>query len=126
MVGSDGLSPGHTSRSRMGKRADDPIDLVARAQQPDGGLNSYYTIVEPENRWTNLADNRTVLCGTFIEAAVAYYANGKDRLMPCKLRIISIQSSVRNPTNCRAIRHEEIELALVRLYGVTQIRSIPA
>ncbi len=33
------------------KRADDIIDIIAAAQQPDGYLNTYFTIKEPEHRW---------------------------------------------------------------------------
>ena len=36
------------------KRADDIIDIIAAAQQPDGYLNTYFTIKEPEHRWQNL------------------------------------------------------------------------
>ncbi|HHT89685.1 MAG TPA: glycoside hydrolase family 127 protein [Firmicutes bacterium] len=107
------------------KRADDLIDLVARAQQPDGYLNSYYTIVEPENRWTNLADNHELYCaGHFIEAAVAYYeATGKDRLLHVVCKLVDHIDSVfgSEPHKLQGYPgHEEIELALVRLYGVTQ------
>ena len=57
----------------MEARADEVIDIIGRAQQSDGYLNSYYTIVAPDKRWTNLRDNHELYCaGHFIEAAVAY------------------------------------------------------
>ena len=37
------------------KRADDIIDIIAAAQQPDGYLNTYFTIKEPEHRWQESA-----------------------------------------------------------------------
>lgn len=38
------------------KRADDIIDIIEKAQQPDGYLNTYFTIKEPEHRWQNLQE----------------------------------------------------------------------
>ena len=106
-------------------KADEVIDLVARAQQPDGYLNSYYTIVDPENRWTNLAYNHELYCaGHFIEAAVAYYeATGKDRLLQVVCRLVDHIDSIFGPEEGKKKGypgHEEIELALVKLYRVTK------
>src|SRR5690554_3745281 len=71
-------------------RADEMIALVAKAQQPNGYLNTFYTIVEPNKRWTNLRDNHELYCaGHFIEAAVAYYeATGKDELLQVICRFV--------------------------------------
>ena len=65
------------------KRADAIIDLIAAAQQPDGYLNTYYTLVEPQNRWKNVQYGHELYCaGHLIEAAVAYQqATGKDKLL---------------------------------------------
>ena len=58
-----------------GARMDEIIDKLARAQQADGYLNSYYTVKEPGRRWTNLRDNHELYCaGHMIEAAVAQTA----------------------------------------------------
>ena len=52
---------------------------IVAAQQPDGYLNTYFTAVEPEKRWTNLRDWHELYCaGHLIEAAVAHFqATGK-------------------------------------------------
>ena len=62
------------------KRADEIIDIIEKAQQPDGYLNTYFTIKEPEHRWQNLQECHELYCaGHMMEAAVAYYqATGKD------------------------------------------------
>ena len=62
------------------KRADDIIDIIAAAQQPDGYLNTYFTIKEPEHRWQNLLECHELYCaGHMMEAACAYYeATGYD------------------------------------------------
>ena len=41
---------------KLEKLADEAIDLIGRAQQPDGYLNTYFTIKEPGLRWTNLTE----------------------------------------------------------------------
>ncbi|HRE29330.1 MAG TPA: glycoside hydrolase family 127 protein, partial [Anaerolineales bacterium] len=52
---------------------DDLIARLAAAQQPDGYLNSWFTAVEPEKRWTNLRDWHELYdAGHLIEAGVAH------------------------------------------------------
>ena len=54
--------------------ADDVIDLMARAQRPDGYMDTYFIIKEPHNRWKCLRDCHELYCaGHILEAAVAYY-----------------------------------------------------
>ena len=50
------------------------IDVIAHAQGEDGYINSYFTVVYPERRWTNLRDAHELYCaGHMFEAAVAHY-----------------------------------------------------
>ncbi|MHB0876885.1 MAG: beta-L-arabinofuranosidase domain-containing protein [Anaerolineae bacterium] len=50
---------------------DGVVELIAAAQQPDGYLNTHFTVVEPEKRWTNLRDWHELYCaGHLIEAAM--------------------------------------------------------
>ncbi|KWX73856.1 glycoside hydrolase family 127 protein [Paenibacillus jilunlii] len=105
-------------------RADAVIDLVAAAQQPDGYLNTYFTIKEPGKRWTNLQDCHELYCaGHFIEAAAAYYeATGKDKLLNTMRRMADHIGSVFGPEDGKLKGydgHQEIELALVKLYRLT-------
>jgi hypothetical protein len=105
-------------------KADEVIDLVARAQQADGYLNTYYTLVEPDMRWTNLRENHELYCaGHFIEAAVAYYeATGKDQLLQVVCKLVDHIGSIFGPEPDKKKGypgHEEIELALIKLYRVT-------
>src|SRR5476649_1805760 len=69
--------------------ADRVIELVAAVQQPDGYLNTYFTVKAPALRWSNLAECHELYCaGHLIEAGVAYaQATGKNRLLEvvCKL-----------------------------------------
>ncbi|OKP95484.1 glycoside hydrolase family 127 protein [Paenibacillus sp. P46E] len=105
-------------------RADAVIDLIAEAQQPDGYLNTYFTIKEPGKRWTNLQDCHELYCaGHFIEAAVSYYeATGKDKLLNIMRRMVDHIDSIFGPEEGKLKGydgHQEIELALVKLYRLT-------
>ncbi len=103
---------------------DGVIDLLASAQQPDGYLNAHFTVVEPEKRWTNLRDWHELYCaGHLIEAAVAHYqATGKRSLLDVMCRYADYIGSFfgTEPGKKRGYPgHEEIELALVKLYRAT-------
>jgi DUF1680 family protein len=103
---------------------DSVISLLIAAQQPDGYINSYFTSVEPENRWTNLRDRHELYCaGHLIEAAVAHFqATGKRVLLDALCRYADYIDSVFGPDPGKKRGypgHEEIELALVKLYQVT-------
>jgi DUF1680 family protein len=105
-------------------QADAVIDLIAAAQQPDGYLNVYFTVVEPEKRWTNLRDWHELYCaGHLIEAAVAYFqATGKRKLLDVLCRYADHIATVFGPGEGQKRGypgHEEIELALIKLYRVT-------
>ncbi|MCL6605494.1 MAG: glycoside hydrolase family 127 protein [Paenibacillus sp.] len=105
-------------------QADEVINLVGEAQQEDGYLNTYFTIKEPGKRWTNLNDCHELYCaGHFIEAAVAYYeATGKDKLLKIMCRMVDHIDSVFGPEEGKLKGydgHQEIELALVKLYHLT-------
>jgi len=100
------------------------IALIVSAQQPDGYLNVYFTVVEPEKRWKKLGVNHELYCaGHLIEAAVAHYeATGKRQLLDAMCRYADYIGAVfgRGEGQLRGYcGHEEIELALVKLYRAT-------
>lgn len=104
--------------------ADDLIDLISRAQEPDGYLNTYYTLSKPERKWKNLAEGHELYgAGHLIEAAVAYYnATGKDVLLLVARRFADLICNVFDPAEGKRKGypgHQEVELALVKLYRVT-------
>ena len=107
---------------------DDLAAMMAEAQGDDGYLNSYFQIEEPENRWTNLRDRHELYCaGHLIEGAVAYYlATGKRTLLEVVERFVdyidSLYGSGKGKTRGYP-GHEEIELALVKLWKVTGKRE---
>lgn len=106
------------------RKADEVIALLGRAQAEDGYLNTYYMLKEPNNRWTNLRDNHELYCaGHFIEAAVAYYeSTGKKEFLHIMEKYVELIDSVFGLEKGKMKGypgHEEIELALVKLFDVT-------
>jgi uncharacterized protein len=104
------------------KTVDEAIAKIAAAQQPDGYLNTYYTLAEPGKRLTNLRDMHELYCaGHLIEAAVAHFrATGKRTLLDVAVKYADFIDGVFGPTKRHGVPgHEEIELALVKLYHVT-------
>lgn len=101
------------------------IELIASAQCEDGYLNTYFTVKAPEERWSNLAECHELYCaGHLIEAGVAFFqATGKRRLLEVVCRLTDHIDSVFGPDESKLHGypgHPEIELALMRLYEVTE------
>ncbi|HIT90657.1 MAG TPA: glycoside hydrolase family 127 protein [Candidatus Merdenecus merdavium] len=114
----------HERDEELEKIADETIELIGRAQQADGYLNTYYTIKAPSLRFSNLTEGHELYtAGHMIEAAVAYYeATGKDKFLQIVSKFADlICENFGNKEN--QIHgypgHQEIELALVKLYRIT-------
>ena len=106
----------------LAARVRDIVALVGRAQQPDGYLNTYFTVKHTIPRWTNLLECHELYCaGHLIEAAVALHeAAGMDELLHIVLRLVDHIDARFGEGGEEAIPgHQEIELALLRLYRVT-------
>ncbi len=106
------------------KEADELIDLIATAQQPDGYLNTYFTVLEPEYKWKNLRDwHEMYNVGHMVEGAVAYYeATGKRKLLDVMCRVVDHIDATFGPREGQKRGypgHPELELALVKLYHAT-------
>lgn len=104
--------------------ADQAIVLIQAAQGQDGYLNTYITIENPQHRWRNLTEGHELYsAGHLIEAAVAYFqATGKRSLLSVGTRFADLIDSVFGWEENKLHGypgHQEIELALVKLYRVT-------
>lgn len=109
---------------KLEKLADETIDLIGKAQCEDGYLNTYFTIKEPDRRWTNLKEGHELYtAGHMIEAAAAYYnATGKRKFLDIVSRFADLICETFGPEEgkCHGYPgHPEIELALVKLYRAT-------
>lgn len=108
--------------SLLEAKADEWIDKIAAAQLPDGYLDTYFTLTDINKRWTNISAHEDYNAGHLIEAAVAYYnVTGKRKLLDVAIRFANhIDSTFRLANRKWFSGHEEIELALVKLYKVTK------
>ena len=107
--------------SSLEAKADEWIDKIASAQLPDGYLNTYFTLRGLQNRWTDIEKHEDYCAGHLMEAAVAYYnVTGKRKLLDVAIKLANhIDSTFRLANKPWFSGHEEIELALVKLYKVT-------
>jgi DUF1680 family protein len=107
------------------KKADDWIDLIAAAQLPDGYINTYYTLQFLDKRWTDMSMHEDYNGGHLIEAAVAYFdATGKRKLLDVAIRFADHFDSLFGPGKRDWVTgHQELELALVKLYTNTGKRK---
>lgn len=107
--------------AELERRLDSVIDEICAAQEPDGYLSTYYTLVAPELKWSDMEKHEMYNGGHLIEAAVAYYqATGKRKLLDAACRLADHYDDLFGPAKRHWVEgHEEIELALVKLHGVT-------
>lgn len=105
------------------------VDLIARSQMPDGYLYPARTLgatppvpgIGPE-RWVNLNGSHELYnAGHLYEAALAWQlATGRADLMQVALKNAALVEHDFGPTSRKAAPgHEEIELALVKMYRQT-------
>ena len=112
----------------LARRLDSLARLIVSAQRPDGYLNTHFTLVEPEKRWTNLHDWHELYCaGHLTEAAVAHFeATGERFFLDAMRRYADLIAKTfgRRPGQKRGYPgHEEIELALCGLARATGERK---
>lgn len=116
------------SDPELEKLADGVVDLIAKAQESDGYLNTYFTIDAPKRKYKRLAQSHELYCaGHYIEAAVAYYTatnNQKALDVACKLADHIAQHFGNEEGKIKGVDgHQEIELALVKLYRITKNKA---
>ena len=102
------------------------IDQLETQQQDDGYLNSYFPLLYPQGKWTNLRDwHELYNAGHLMEAAVAYkQATGKDKLLRMLCRYADHIDDTFGVEAGKARGypgHPELELALIKLYRETGV-----
>jgi DUF1680 family protein len=108
---------------------DDLIDWIAKAQEPDGYLYAARTLgfrsrMMGPVRWSNLDHSHELYnAGHLIEGAVAYWeATGERKFLDVAVKIADLidRTFGPGPTQLKGTSgHEEIELALCKLYRAT-------
>lgn len=106
----------------MEKKCDEWIDKIAAAQQSDGYLNTWYTLKGLQDRYTDMSMHEDYNNGHLIEAAVAYYnATGKRKLLDVSIKWADHFDALFGPGKRHWVTgHQELELALVKLYKTTK------
>ncbi|MBO4983730.1 MAG: glycoside hydrolase family 127 protein [Clostridia bacterium] len=103
---------------------DNIVDEIEKNQDPCGYFNIFFTSVEPQNRFKNRDCHELYCLGHLIEAGVAYYeATGKSKLLNLMCKYVDYVEKVfvrEKSVGFTTPGHEEIELALVRLYECTK------
>ncbi|MFP4026500.1 MAG: glycoside hydrolase family 127 protein [Candidatus Brocadiia bacterium] len=106
------------------QKIEQTVSIIEQAQEDDGYLNSYFTLMSPDKRWENLRDRHELYCaGHMIQAAVAHHrATSSDRMLNVACRFADLICDVFGPGEDQrkgAAGHPEIEMALVELYRTT-------
>lgn len=116
----------------LGVEAGKVVDIIARAQQSDGYLDSFIQISHPDRRFKRLEQSHELYCmGHGIEALVAYWEavgeNGEGRkalAVACRMGDCIDSSFGPQPGKIHGVDgHPEIELALGRLGVVSGERK---
>lgn len=105
------------------KIVDDIVNDIEKSRDTCGYFNSYYLTVHQDERFTNRDCHELYCLGHLIEASVAYYeATGKDKFLKLMCdytdyveKVFKIDASA----GFKTPGHEELELALVKLYECT-------
>lgn len=114
---------------------DEAVDLIAKAQDDDGYINTFYQLKTKANhywsdedaesftgRWSRIASDHEMYCmGHLIEASVAHKeCTGTDDLLNVGLKAARHVASVFGPDKRLGYcGHQELELALCRLSDCT-------
>ena len=108
-------------------KVEEIIDDIIKNQGDDGYFNVYYTVVEPDGRYTDRDCHELYCAGHLFEAAVAHYEMSGDRrfleaMMKYADYIYRVFVEEQN-TAFKTPGHEEIELALIKLYRATGVKK---
>jgi DUF1680 family protein len=114
--------------SSLEKLMDEWIAMFAKAQLPDGYLNTYFILSQEDDglgrnlgRWSDMGRHEMYCAGHMIEAAVAYQkATGKTNFLEVAKKFADNMLNTFGPYKRRWVPlHQEPELALVKLYKAT-------
>lgn len=109
--------------ARLERILDKWIAIIAEHQEESGYFNSYFCTFPDEKRFFNRDCHELYCVGHWIEAAVAHFdATGERKFLDivCKMAdYVEKRFVIDKDTGFQTPGHEEIELALVKLYGTT-------
>lgn len=112
----------HRDDPVLQERVDDILGRIVAAQQEDGFLISYYIVQDSGTRWDTLRlEHQLYNAGHLFEMAVEHYRlTGEDKVLDAAKRFADHIDGVFGPGKRYDVGgHEEVELALVKLYRAT-------
>ena len=104
------------------QRVESILDRILAAQEKNGYLISYFTAKEPDQKWANMRLNHELYnAGHFFEFAVAHHQlDGSAKALDAAKRFANHIDDTFGPgKRYEVCGHQEIELALIRLYRST-------
>lgn len=114
---------GKGERPELKEKVEWLIDRIEENQGEDGYFNIYFTVCEPENRFKFRSHHELYCAGHLMEAAVAYFENtGEERFLNLMEKYADYIAKVfveEKSAEFLTPGHEEIELALIRMYEAT-------
>ncbi|WP_283680268.1 beta-L-arabinofuranosidase domain-containing protein [Lentilactobacillus sp. Marseille-Q4993] len=110
---------------KLRKETDEVVDIIAKAQEPDGYLSTIFQINFPERKFKRLQQSHELYSmGHYIEAGVAYYeVTGSEKALDIARKMADCLDENFGPKEDQIHGyggHPEIELALMRLWEVTK------
>lgn len=102
---------------------DNLIARIGAAQEPDGYLFTPWSIADLSQAWKQTKTQHELYCaGHLFEAAADYYeVTGKPQILDIARKVADHIDSVFGPGRLEEVSgHQQIELALIRLYEVTK------
>ena len=108
--------------SPFGEYVSEWAAMLAKAQDPDGYLNSYFQVDHRDKQWQDLGWSHELYCaGHLIQAGVAAHRAGLgDQLLAVARRFADLLVTRFGPDGIDAVcGHPQVETALVELYRTT-------
>jgi len=115
-------SLGHRDDPKLRRRVEGILDRILAAQQEDGFLVSCYIVKDSDKRWQNLRlEHQLYNAGHFFEMAVEHHRlTGQTKVLDAARRFADHIDGIFGPGKRYDVGgHEEVELALVKLYRAT-------
>lgn len=112
----------HHKDAALQRRVNDILDRILAAQQDDGYLISYFIVNGLDKKWDDLRlEHQLYNAGHFFEMAVEHHRlTGQTKVLDAAKRFADHIDSTFGPGKRYDVDgHEEVELALVRLYRAT-------
>lgn len=112
----------HHEDAALRQRVDSILERILASQQDDGYLVSYFIAKEPEGKWANLRLNHEMYnAGHLFEFAVAHHQLTREtKALDAAKRFADHIDKTFGPDKRYDVDgHQEVELALVKLYRAT-------